>query len=136
MYKKKNKTDKTYDRAYKTVIPHTKGQKLLLDTIENNLITFVSGPAGCGKTTISAAMAIKHFYSQQGDKIIITRPTIEVGMTLGALPGSAKEKIDPYLVPLYNELEYYLPEDKSVRPDIASQLYEGRNIQEYIRYLG
>ncbi len=87
-------------------------QLRLVDTILNNDITFAVGPAGTGKTYIAVALAVKALKNRQVKKIIITRPAVEAGESLGFLPGDLKEKIDPYLRPIYDALEDMIPAEK------------------------
>jgi phosphate starvation-inducible PhoH-like protein len=87
------------------LIPRTKNQALLIDAINANLITFVLGGAGTGKTFIAAATAAEHLHNKFVDKIILTRPVVEAGGSLGYLPGSALEKIEPYMHPLFDEIK-------------------------------
>ena len=86
-------------------------QKLVLAIKQNDLV-FALGPAGTGKTFISVAMAVKALKSKQVRKIIITRPAVEAGENLGFLPGDLKEKIDPYLRPIYDALNDMVPLEK------------------------
>ena len=83
----------------------TVGQKEYVDAIKNNFITFGVGPAGTGKTYLAVGMAVSAFKSKQVDKIILTRPAVEAGEKLGFLPGDLREKVDPYLRPLYDALQ-------------------------------
>ncbi|MGB4959122.1 MAG: PhoH family protein, partial [Saprospiraceae bacterium] len=80
----------------------TKNQKLLVECSENNDIVFAVGPAGTGKTYTAVALAIRALKSKLVKKIILTRPAVEAGEHLGFLPGDMKEKVDPYLRPLYD----------------------------------
>ena len=86
------------------VKPKTMGQKKYLDQIRNNTVVFSVGPAGTGKTYLAMAMAITAFRNQQVNRIILTRPAIEAGESLGFLPGDLQQKVDPYLRPLYDAL--------------------------------
>ncbi|MCV9386715.1 PhoH family protein [Reichenbachiella ulvae] len=86
-------------------------QKLVLSSRKNDLV-FAIGPAGTGKTYISVAMAVKALKDRQVKKIIITRPAVEAGENLGFLPGDLKEKIDPYLRPIYDALNDMIPSEK------------------------
>lgn len=88
----------------KQIKPKTLGQKKYLELIENNDIVFGIGPAGTGKTYLAMAMAIKAFKNNEVDRIILTRPAVEAGESLGFLPGDLQEKIDPYLRPIYDAL--------------------------------
>lgn len=84
--------------------PKTLGQKIYVDAIRKDMITFGLGPAGTGKTYLAMAMAITAFKSNEVERIILTRPAIEAGEKLGFLPGDLQSKIDPYLRPLYDAL--------------------------------
>lgn len=86
------------------VRPRTIGQKNYIDAIKNNTVVFGIGPAGTGKTYLAVAMAVKAFRSNKVSKIILTRPAVEAGESLGFLPGDLQEKVDPYLRPLYDAL--------------------------------
>ena len=88
----------------KTIYPKSLNQKKYLDALEQNSIVFAVGPAGTGKTYLGVLYAIRKL--KQGDirKIVLVRPVVEAGEKLGFLPGDLKEKIDPYLVPLYDSL--------------------------------
>ena len=93
----------------KAVQPKTLGQK---EYIKNNDITFGIGPAGTGKTYLAVAMAVKAFKRDEVSRIILTRPAVEAGENLGFLPGDLKDKVDPYLRPLYDALFDMLGADK------------------------
>ncbi|MBO5955804.1 MAG: PhoH family protein [Clostridia bacterium] len=82
----------------------TLGQKKYISEIEKNSIVFGIGPAGTGKTYLAVAMAVKAFKNKEVNKIILTRPAVEAGESLGFLPGDMQEKVDPYLRPLYDAL--------------------------------
>ena len=86
-------------------------KRLVASAIENDLV-FAVGPAGTGKTYISVAMAVRALKNQAVKKIIITRPAVEAGENLGFLPGDLKEKLDPYLRPIYDALDDMLPRAK------------------------
>lgn len=88
----------------KPIQPKTLGQKRYLELIKSNDITFGIGPAGTGKTYLAVAMAVKAFKRDEVSKIALTRPAVEAGESLGFLPGDLKEKVDPYLIPLYDAL--------------------------------
>ncbi len=90
----------------------TKGQEELVEAIRKNDIVFAVGPAGTGKTYLAVAMAVAALKEQKIGKIILARPAVEAGESLGYLPGDFKEKIDPYLKPLYDALEDMLPRDQ------------------------
>ncbi len=88
----------------KPVKAKTLGQKKYLDSINSNTITIAVGPAGTGKTYLAVAMAVKAFRAKQINRIILTRPAVEAGESLGFLPGDLQQKVDPYLRPLYDAL--------------------------------
>lgn len=96
----------------KAVQPKTLGQKEYVNLIKNNDITFGIGPAGTGKTYLAVAMAVKAFKKDEVSRIILTRPAVEAGENLGFLPGDLKDKVDPYLRPLYDALFDMLGADK------------------------
>jgi phosphate starvation-inducible protein PhoH and related proteins len=88
----------------KSIVPKTLGQKLYLQSIQKNPIVFGIGPAGTGKTYLAMAAAISALLKNQVQRIILTRPAVEAGEALGFLPGDLREKILPYLRPLYDAL--------------------------------
>lgn len=88
----------------KPIKPKTFGQRSYVNIIEKKDLSFGIGPAGTGKTYLAVAMAVKAFKNEQVNKIILTRPAVEAGESLGFLPGDLKEKVDPYLRPLYDAL--------------------------------
>jgi phosphate starvation-inducible PhoH-like protein len=88
----------------KAIRPKTAGQKRYVDQIRKNTITFGIGPAGTGKTYLAMAMAVEALKHKQVGRIILTRPAVEAGESLGFLPGTLTEKVDPYLRPLYDAL--------------------------------
>lgn len=90
----------------------TKGQQNIVDATAQNDIVFAIGPAGTGKTYTSVALAVKALKDRRVKKIILARPAVEAGENLGFLPGDLKEKIDPYLRPLYDALEEMIETDK------------------------
>lgn len=96
----------------KTIKARTPNQKLLVYEIERNDIVFAIGPAGTGKTYTAVAVAVRALKNKQVKRIILARPAVEAGENLGFLPGDMKEKIDPYLRPLYDALEDMLPLEK------------------------
>ena len=95
-----------------TVYAKTKGQKKYLEAVNNHDITFAVGPAGTGKTYQAVASAVSALKNKIVNKIVITRPAVEAGESLGFLPGDLKEKIDPYLTPLYDALNDMIDRDK------------------------
>ena len=94
------------------VAAKTPGQRAIVKASENNDILFAIGPAGTGKTYTSVALAVKALKERKVKKIILARPAVEAGENLGFLPGDLKEKIDPYLRPLYDALEEMIEFDK------------------------
>ena len=92
--------------------PKTSNQKKLVESAANNDLVFAVGPAGTGKTYISVALAVRALKNKRVKKIIITRPAVEAGENLGFLPGDLKEKIDPYLRPIYDALYDMVPSEK------------------------
>lgn len=96
----------------KTVRARTANQKKMVTSVDKNDIVFAIGPAGTGKTYTAVALAVRALKNKQVKKIILTRPAVEAGESLGFLPGDLKEKIDPYLRPLYDALDDMIPADK------------------------
>jgi phosphate starvation-inducible PhoH-like protein len=96
----------------KTVRARTVNQKRMVQVGEKNDIVFAIGPAGTGKTYTAVALAVRALKNKMVKKIILTRPAVEAGESLGFLPGDLKEKIDPYLRPLYDALDDMIPADK------------------------
>lgn len=96
----------------KVVRAKTQNQKLMVAACEKNDIIFAIGPAGTGKTYTAVALAVRALKNKAVRKIILTRPAVEAGESLGFLPGDLKEKIDPYLRPLYDALDDMIPSDK------------------------
>lgn len=93
----------------KPILARTPNQKRLVNTFDDNDMVFAIGPAGSGKTYTAIALAVKALKTKQVRKIILSRPAVEAGEKLGFLPGDMKEKIDPYLQPLYDALEDMIP---------------------------
>lgn len=100
-----------YTEMGKPLRPKTLGQKRYLDSIRQNDIVFGIGPAGTGKTYIAMANAVKAFKDKEVNRIILTRPAVEAGESLGFLPGDLQMKVDPYLRPLYDALFEILGHD-------------------------
>ncbi len=88
----------------KDVRPKTEGQRRFVETVEANTLTFGIGPAGTGKTFLAMVMAVRALRAREVAKIVLSRPAVEAGEKLGFLPGDLKEKVDPYLRPLYDAL--------------------------------
>ena len=111
--------NKTKDDAVKGVVaysisgrpikPRSENQQKLVDAFEKDDMIFAVGPAGTGKTYLSIALAVRAMKERQAKKIILSRPAVEAGEKLGFLPGDMKDKIDPYLQPLYDALEDMIP---------------------------
>lgn len=96
----------------KVIRAKTQNQKLMATASEKNDIIFALGPAGTGKTYTAVALAVRALKNKAVRKIILTRPAVEAGESLGFLPGDLKDKIDPYLRPLYDALDDMIPSDK------------------------
>jgi phosphate starvation-inducible PhoH-like protein len=103
--------------------PKTDNQKKLVAAVENNDLVFAIGPAGTGKTYVAVALAVRALKNKEVKKIVITRPAVEAGESLGFLPGDLKEKVDPYLRPIYDALDDMVPIDK------LKYYYENRIIE-------
>ena len=96
----------------KPISGRTPNQQLLVKTFKKNDLTFALGPAGTGKTYVAIALAVRALKNREVRKIILSRPAVEAGEKLGFLPGDMKDKIDPYLQPLYDALEDMIPATK------------------------
>ena len=107
----------------KTIKVKNVNQYKYLDIISNSTITFGIGPAGTGKTFLAVASAVKMYAENKIRKIVLTRPAVEAGERLGYLPGDLSQKIDPYLVPLFDSLEHFFGNDN------LGYLIEKRNIE-------
>ncbi len=90
----------------------TSNQRKLVDSVANNDMVFAIGPAGTGKTYTGVALAVKALKNKEVKRIILTRPAVEAGENLGFLPGDLKEKLDPYMQPLYDALRDMIPHEK------------------------
>ena len=101
-----------FGRSGKPIKAKTRNQKRLVKESESNDILFALGPAGTGKTYTAVALAVRALKNKLVRKIVLTRPAVEAGESLGFLPGDLKDKIDPYLRPLYDALDDMLPSDK------------------------
>ena len=98
-----------YNLSGRPIKSRSENQQMLIDAYEKDDMVFAIGPAGTGKTYLSIALAVKALKEKTAKKIILSRPAVEAGEKLGFLPGDMKEKIDPYLQPLYDALEDMLP---------------------------
>ena len=101
-----------YSMSGRPIKARTPNQQRLIEAYNQNDMVFAVGPAGTGKTYLSIALAVKALKDKTAKKIILSRPAVEAGEKLGFLPGDMKEKIDPYLQPLYDALEDMLPQVK------------------------
>ncbi len=99
----------------KRVYPKTPGQKHYIDSIRNFDLVFSIGPAGTGKTYLAVAMAVKYLLNKQVSRIVLARPAVEAGESLGFLPGDMYQKVNPYLRPLYDSLYDLLDVDRTNR---------------------
>jgi phosphate starvation-inducible PhoH-like protein len=102
-------------RAGRPIAPKGESQKRYVDLVRENDITFSIGPAGTGKTYLAMALAVRALLDKQIRRIILTRPAVEAGESLGFLPGTLEEKVDPYLRPLFDALGDMLDEEKLQR---------------------
>jgi phosphate starvation-inducible PhoH-like protein len=107
----------------KKVFPRSYKQALYLKAIENRDLVFSIGPAGTGKTYLAVAQALKSVLSRKRRKLILTRPVVEAGENLGFLPGDLEQKISPYLRPLYDAMEAFIP------PEALRRMEENRIIE-------
>lgn len=98
-----------YNTQGKPIKWRNENQRLLVEAFRSNDMVFATGPAGTGKTYLSIALAVRALKDKQAKKIILSRPAVEAGEKLGFLPGDMKDKIDPYLQPLYDALEDMIP---------------------------
>ena len=124
---KKNQKNESFNKIEVTNNKQIKIKNLTqfkyLEAIEKSTITFGIGPAGTGKTFLAVASAVKMYTEEKIKKIVLTRPAVEAGERLGYLPGDLSQKIDPYLVPLFDSLEYFLGNES------LQYLIEKRNIE-------
>lgn len=112
-----------HGRGGKPIRAKTRNQKRLVESTESNDVVFAIGPAGTGKTFTAVALAVRALKNRLVKKIILTRPAVEAGESLGFLPGDLNDKIDPYLRPLYDSLDAMLPAEK------LSKFLEDRTIE-------
>jgi phosphate starvation-inducible PhoH-like protein len=101
-----------YGRYGKLIKAQTPNQKVMVKSIDSNDMIFAIGPAGTGKTYTAVALAVRALKNKEIKRIILTRPAVEAGESLGFLPGDMKDKLDPYLQPLYDALRDMLPHQK------------------------
>jgi phosphate starvation-inducible PhoH-like protein len=99
----------------KEIRPKTEGQRRFVDAVEANTLTFGIGPAGTGKTFLAMVMAVRALRARDVSKLILSRPAVEAGEKLGFLPGDLKEKVDPYLRPLYDALAELLDDGTTAK---------------------
>ncbi len=107
----------------KTIEPRTNAQKAFAFSLMKNELVFGIGPAGTGKTYLAVAVAVSKFINGEVDRIVLSRPAVEAGEKLGYLPGDMKDKVDPYMQPLYDALNDFLPGKK------LSKLIEEKRIE-------
>jgi len=112
-----------HGRNGKPIKAKTRNQRILVEQAEINDLVFAIGPAGTGKTYTAVALAVKALKNKIVKKIILTRPAVEAGENLGFLPGDLKDKVDPYLRPLYDALDDLLPAEK-LQQFIATRVIE------------
>lgn len=98
-----------YSVTGKAIVPRTENQKRIVEAFNSDDMIFATGPAGSGKTYLSIALAVRALKNHHARKIILSRPAVEAGEKLGFLPGDMREKISPYLQPLYDALEDMIP---------------------------
>jgi phosphate starvation-inducible PhoH-like protein len=132
LYQRMSKTEKTMEaskgmiddalRLAKTVTAKSKTQQDYVDAIDRHDVIFGVGPAGTGKTYLAVAKAVEALKARQVERIILSRPAVEAGERLGFLPGDMKEKVDPYLRPLYDALYDMMPSDKMDRMLASGQI--------------
>ena len=102
--------------------PRTINQKKYIREIAENTITFCQGVPGSGKTHIAIGMALEYLFNEKVEKIIITRPVVEAGERLGFLPGTAEEKLHPYLLPILDEINYFIHMQQYSKFKVARQI--------------
>lgn len=118
-------TEKIVPTAKTVVTPRTVKQAELIHTLENYAVTFAIGPAGTGKTFLAVTHAMQALENKEVRKIVLTRPVVEAGENLGFLPGDLQQKINPYLRPIYDVLERFLPTE-------TIKIYEERKVIEVV----
>ncbi len=110
------------DTWKKKIVAKTKGQQDYLTLLRANEVVFGLGPAGTGKTYMAVARAVEALKKREVERIILSRPAVEAGERLGFLPGDMKEKVDPYLRPLYDALYDMMPADKVDRMLVSAEI--------------
>lgn len=110
-----NGNDSAIKTLKKTIRPYSPVQAAYMDALAKNDLVFALGPAGTGKTYLAVAQAVAAFMAQRVERIILSRPAVEAGEKLGFLPGDLKEKVDPYLRPLYDALQDMMPTERLLR---------------------
>ena len=118
----KNMDNLTISTWKKNILPKTDGHKYYLSCLRDNDVVFCSGPAGTGKTYLAVANAINFLKDRKIEKIILSRPAVEAGEKIGFLPGDIKEKVDPYLRPIYDALYDMMPFDKVDKKIISGEI--------------
>ena len=103
----------------KTIVPKTYGHKKYVSSLMNNDVIFCIGPAGTGKTYLAVANAINYLKNRKVEKVVLSRPAVEAGEKIGFLPGDIKEKVDPYLRPIYDALNDMMPPDKVEKKNVV-----------------
>ncbi len=106
----------------KTIIPKTDGHKSYLSSLYNNDVVFCIGPAGSGKTYLAVANAINYLKNRKVEKVILSRPAVEAGEKIGFLPGDIKDKVDPYLRPIYDALHDMMPAEKVEKKLLSGEI--------------
>ena len=112
----------TIDTWKKKIVAKTKGQHQYLALLRSNEVVFGLGPAGTGKTYMAVARAVEALKKREVERIVLSRPAVEAGERLGFLPGDIKEKVDPYLRPLYDALYDMMPADKVDRMLVSGEI--------------
>ena len=102
----------------KLIKPKNEAQAELIDVINECTIVCVAGPAGTAKTFISVGCGIEHFLNGKIKKLVISRPVVEAGEKNGFLPGTDKEKVEPFLIPIFESINHFIPKDSQLRPEI------------------
>ena len=106
----------------KTIIPKTDGHKSYLSSLYNNDVVFCIGPAGSGKTYLAVANAINCLKNRKVEKVILSRPAVEAGEKIGFLPGDIKDKVEPYLRPIYDALHDMMPAEKVEKKLLSGEI--------------